>query len=185
MDQKLRILSIFRNSFKSLTFSEILEKSTLTRQPTYRQLKQLVEYRIINKQRIANIDIYSLNMSLAAPLLSFIDKKETLKNENLKKLNFVLSNNVWVKFALLTDKKLLIIIDENSSKEIKNEVISNLRKHKENFSVELIEFNKFKSRVYNKEKLLLNMLKKSVTLVNGEKYYLEIKSLFEGLFNEK
>ena len=83
VERELMILDKLINEPKEYSFYEIMEKSDLSREPTYRHLQRLVDKNLVTKRRIGNIYLYSINFrnELIHPLLSFLHIKRLTDEE--------------------------------------------------------------------------------------------------------
>jgi len=60
-DKELSLVEQIYNKHNELAFSEILEFSVFSREPTFRHLQSLVKQGIIKKRQIGNLFLYSIN----------------------------------------------------------------------------------------------------------------------------
>ncbi len=180
VERELMILDKLVNEPKEYSFYEIMEKSELSREPTYRHLQRLVEKNLVIKRRIGNIYLYSINFrnELIHPLLSFLHIKRLTDEERNAAKHIIPLLPSSTLFAFMKQAKdgstIVYVVYAGKPSEVEE-----LLKRNDSFSGLIIKYRGMEIKNFRRLVLTrgLKALKNTKAFFNGERMFKEVANV--------
>lgn len=192
-EKELLVLNVLRG-FGEFGFADILKKVPFSREPAFRYLQSLNQQKLINKRKIANLYLYSLNIENdeTISLLSFLNNREISKMKELAVKNIVKELGDKNVLFIILIKKALEKTEKKKEKKInfivvcshnKKEIDEKLQKIAKNLEYKLKAktsgtaclYEDFVERIKEKPSYLKDLLENHLVLFNAERFYLDIR----------